>query len=380
MIREFKNILINVNSRKILLPWLILILAIVILCGFYLAAYFRDEITLEANGSIDVGFRVFYLENDIFEENPIPYNLFFLKSFTDFYEINSSFSASFSEELNLYYTYTATKRLVIRYIQTGDANLNPVVFEESYVLSEVSGSTMADSLNFYGSNNSPGGSYFISPRPHIESYLNFVAYQEQQMIDEGMVAINIRGFSAELLVDFTYSIIAPDAGLNEVLTRGYRIPLSTEIYSFISTGTPNFDTVINLTERTTELTLPIIILFVAVFSGSIFGLCHTLKRLMADPNEYFRELNDLLKKYSNEIVASPSLDLSHYTILTVHEFDELLKLAVNLNSHIMCCHNEKQASFATIVKKYAYMYTITNPEIENIQTIEGAGTAGAIAP
>jgi hypothetical protein len=52
----------------------------------------------------------------------------------------------------------------------------------------------------------------------------------------------------------------------------------------------------------------------------------------------------IFKKYAAEIVTSDvPLILDNYRLVPVGVFQELLKLAINLNKHIMCCHNENAA-------------------------------------
>ena len=331
-----------------LIPVTLMIVALV-----YLFVNLREDIAVYASGHQHLDFRVFYLDNIIFSENPIPRNLDFLMSYTDYIEIENGFTANFSEEMIIQYSYRAEKRMVIR--QMG-ADAHRIVFEEVYLMSEASGETTADRLHF------GGDIYTIFPKEHIGLYFEFVEDQARQMAEENVIAQGVRGFTADLLIDFTYTIGSPEFGLNEQITRGYRLPLTTEVYTLYTTGMTNFEWQETLTARN-EITLPVAVIFVAVFILSLYQLLRTIKKLMADPNKYRQEVNDILRKYAYEIVVyEEPAELARYPLRTVQEFDELLKLAVNLNKHIMCYKNDTYAEFVTIVDEYACVYVINYDE------------------
>ena len=330
-----------------------IILALVVVGIIHLAAYFREDITVSASGHQNLAFRVFYLENDIFDENPMPPNLNFLISYTDYIEIDSSFTASFSEEMQIYYSYHAEKRFVIRYMGALTGDLNGIVFEEVIPLSETRGELVSDRLDFNR------GTYTVFPKDHIGLYFEFVEDQLRQMAEENVVAQGLRGFSADLLIDFTHIIQAPGFGLNEVVTQGYRIPLTTEIYTLSMTGRSNFDWAGNVAGSGATITLPRVVIFVAVFALSVFGLLYTIKLMRSDCDKKRREADSILKKYSSEIVIYENpVDLEKYKTMTVPDFNELLKLVINLNKHIMCYRDKTQTQFVTIVDGYACLYTI----------------------
>lgn len=342
-----------------LIPSILLILVLMVFIISYWVSS-RQNRFVEMSGRVDLDFQVFYLENDIFPDNPVPRNLAFLMSFTDFIEVGSRFSAQFSEETEIHYNYSATKRVVIRYMSTTDGNLNPIVFEASYPLSESEGILTSRSINFpLRGGNGPGGTYTIFPKEHIDYYLEFVAAQALQMEEENIIARGMRGFSSELFIDFTYDIYVPDWDLRESVTLGYRLSLSSEVYSFIVTGDAAFGRVENLAAQPRQLTLPAAIVIVALFALGVYGVFSSIKKLQRDTDENRQEVADILKKYANEIVISKDSPLlSQYTLMRVSDFEELLKLAINLNRHIMCCYNDEQAEFALVIENYAYYYCI----------------------
>lgn len=206
----------------------IILLALLIVAVSFLFSHFRGDNIVSASGRQHLDFRVFYLDNDIFSDNPIPQNLDFLMSYTDYIEIDSGFTANFSEETAIYYSYLAEKRLVFRHTGTADANLNRIVYEEIFTLSEASGEVTANRLYFEAENNGePGGSYTIFPKEHVVTYLEFIEDQARQMETANMIAQGFRGFSAELWVDFTYTIYAPGF---EMRSR-YRLSCFLSYYS-----------------------------------------------------------------------------------------------------------------------------------------------------
>lgn len=363
--------------KKTLLYWqfavsTILILALFILLAIYMTALMRGETGTEVSGRAHLDFRVFYLENDLFEENPIPRNLHFLMSFTDYIEVDSRFSALFEDDVHIYYEYTATEHLVIRYMATGDANMNPIVFEEQWVLSDVSGSIFARYLNSVTNTGNIGGSYTIYPRPHIETYLDFIAAQARQMYTENIIARGIRGFSAELFVNFSFVVTVPELDFSQTVYHGYRFSLSTEVYSLVLTGHPAFTETIALTVVNLPFTMSffMVVFLAAVFVLSVYCFCLGVKGLHADPNEHKRKAKTILKRYAGEIIERDvPLNLEYYEIFRVDAFEELLKLAINLNRHVMCHHNDKQAEFAVIVEEYAY-YFVIDFDIERSADVE----------
>ena len=327
----------------------------------YLVAYFREDTTADASGRADVAFRVHYLENDFFPTNPLPRHLHYLISFTDFFEVDSRFSAQFSEEVEVHYMYTAEKRFVIRHMSTGDANLNPMVFEETHVLSTIQGIVTTDGLNFSPNGNGAGGTYAIFPKDYTELYFDFVAAQARMMEQENVIAQNLRGFTAELFIDFVYRITIPEWDIIETVRQGYRIQLSNEIYSFVMTGNSgaSFTRSITINNGPQQLSIFWIIVFVAIVSGSVYALLVGLSKLLADPNERKRMIKMILKKYANEIVVSDMpLPLAQFNIMRVEEFESLLKLAINLGKHIMCYSCDEYAEFAVTVEGNAYYFKI----------------------
>ena len=341
-----------------LVPWIVFIMTAVVIGSLYVVSHLHVNTILESSGRANVDFRVFYLDNSIWEVNPLPRDLHYLMSYTDYIEVSNSFTADFSETVEIHYTYTATERLVIQHLETSDSNLNPVVFEETWELSEGRGTIIADKIELNISSGPGKHTYTIFPRPHVEQYLTFIEEHEEQAERESILPVRHRGFSAELFTDFTFTVHLPEHGIHETLTYGYHIPLSNEVYTFNVTGTPNFERVDDINRASAQITIPLIIIYVITLGAASFGLYRTIKRLNAEPNEFRREAMSILKKYSNEIVISDPPDLSQYKVMVVEEFESLLRLAINLNKHIMCYHDEEQAQFVTIVHEHAYQHVL----------------------
>jgi len=324
----------------------------------YLRMYFSEDIIVSASGRQILDFRVFYLENEFFDENPIPQHLNFLISYTDYIEVDNSFTANFSEDMDIYYSYRAEKRLVIQYNVN---NLNHIVFEKVYPLSEISGVIRANALAFdTGDDGSPSGTYTIYPKDYIELYQGFIEEHISKMETENTIAQGLRNFSAELFISFAHSIYAPYFDLDETLQQSYQFSLSAEIYSFEITGESTFEWENDAPSQVAEISLPIIISFIAVFALSVLGLLYSIREWMADPNPYRQKVNNIMQKYSSEIVVyDKPVDLRQYTPIAVQDFPELLKLAINLNKHIMCYKDKTHAEFVTIVDGYACTYRIS---------------------
>jgi len=327
----------------------LIILSLAVLITLYLVAYFADDTVVRVTGNANIDFRVFYIENILYEENPIPNNLHFYISFTDFIEIDSGFVLQISDEADVYYRYTATERLIIRYISSVDGTENPIMFEETRFLSEASGSASGYKINL------PGGTYTINPQRQIYRYHEITAETFRQLDEH----LGFRGLSADLFIDFTYVIQIPSLGISRTITGGYRLPLGMEVYTLSLTGTQNFSDYVNIEESLFEPTMLVVIASVAALIISGFCLFVGIKKIQTDPNIYRNEAKFIIKKYDNEIITSSiPLPLSAYTHIPVGDFRELLKLAINQGEHIMCYHNSDLAEFAVIIKEHAYYYLI----------------------
>ena len=338
----------------------LLLIAVVIFAFVHIFARpdTQDGFTVSGNTTSD--YRVFYLPNEFWPDNPVNHNLGFLMSFTDFIEVDSRFNAQLDGDAEIFYSYNAVKTFVIRYMGSVDGTINPVVFREVFELSQASGSAHTDRLSF-PNGTGISGTYTIFPKDYTDLYLNFVAAQGQQMRDENVIATGLRGFSAELLIDFTYNIRIPEKSINETVALGYRLSLTTEVFTLTTTGNVGSTFSITIGEGGEPAPVALFtIVILVIFAGlGVYGLVRGLDRFNADPNPRRREANTIIKKYSNEIVVSDTLlSLQEYKALVVKDFETLLRLAINLNKHIMCYNDDNRADFAVIVDSYAYHFGI----------------------
>jgi len=367
----------------------IIILAQTVVAVLYLLEHSDDDVVVWLSGEHSLDFQVFYFEDTHFGKNPNPIcqSQDFLMSHTDYIEIYSSFTIDVSERMDLYYSYSAQARLVIRNIATTDGSSGNIVFQEVFPLNDLTGQIAADQLstrvimdngsliniyqfrfNAQDSDYAPDGMFRIYPAEFIEKYIEFIEshsqqleYQSQQLGIGNVIAQGLRGFSAELVVDFKFGIRSGSAGmgLNQVATYGYHFPLTTEVFNLATAGTPNIEWERIVIANSGGATLPIIVIFVIIFAASVFGVIYNLRQFTANTNLHQREADEILKKYSNEIVVyDKPVNLTQYESIPVQEFGELLKLAVNLNKHIMCYRDDLHTSFVVIVDNFACLYTI----------------------
>jgi len=266
--------------------------------------------------------------------------------------MQNQFSASFNEEVEINYNYTAVQTFVIRYRGTVNGVSSPVVFRSTKNLSNTEGTVVGNRIA------TDNNVYEIFPKEYTELYLQFVLDHNALMTQENVIASNSRGFSAEMQVDFTYNINVPNWNLNETMTETTRFALSSEVYNFMSSG----NAVLNYSLSTInqrELSLPIIILFIVALSLAGFALIISFSKIKVDPNVKRQELLTILKKYKDEIVISERTPLTQYHLLMpVERFDELLKLSINLNKHIVCYQDGEASEFFVLIGDYAYYYII----------------------
>jgi len=333
----------------------------VIIATHNVAPFFQGERDSFASGRNDMGFRVYYLESELTVENPIPNNLHFLMSFTDYIEIENNFHAQFAEPTEIHYSFTAIQKFIIRNAGTVNGNLDPIVYEKSIVLTETNGKCITSYLSFTSENDEhPGGTFVIYPKSHIDAYREFVEIQARQMDIENVTVQGGRYFSAELSVDFSYMLWLPEVDHRENNSAGFIIPLSNEVFAFSETGSPSFNVNLNSSYAQGSINLLVIAVTLALIIVSIAGIIRSIQMLQANPNPFSQEAISILSKYQDEIVCTDSpIDVSPYISLKVTDFKELLKLSVNLNKHIMGFIDGERSEFCVVVDNYAYLYKVS---------------------
>jgi hypothetical protein len=322
-----------------------------LLAAVYLLSFTAPDAALYASGKNNAGFRVYYLDNDVYGAGPAPLNLFYLISFTDRIEIVNSFSAEFSQDIDISYSYSAVATLRVKYINSSGST-DPAVYEEKRTLAEDSGAVFGNAVQF------PNSVYTVDPREYIDIYKRFITRQRDQMVNEDVITDRTPMFTADLLIDFIYTVSDPLTGLNEMLTRGCEIPLTSEVYCVNFTGTPSFD--VNLALRSFTMPAPAVLALIALwFAVNIFGLCRCLLVLASDDNVFRRELKKIISKYSDDIIITTEpADFSGLKTADVAEFRELIKLAAGEGKHIQCYRDEGRAEFHTVSDGCAYRFSL----------------------
>jgi len=185
------------------------------------------------------------------------------------------------------------------------------------------------------------------------------------MEKENVLSARSLEFSAELLAEFTYHIKFAETGASETIRGRLMIPLSDEVFSPEISGAPVTEIVVPL--RVFSMPGPkVIVALVLLTVALVAGICFGVYRFRREKHPGRREFASILKKYSDEIVFSDSqVDLMKYQIIEVEEFTELLKLAININKHILCFHNDEKAKFSVIADGFAYCHQLSfEPENE----------------
>jgi len=334
------------------------ILVTVFLAFKYIRSFSASNGTVYVSAKNNINYRVHYKENDFFPSGVRPVGLNYLISFTDYIEIENSFTADFSRSVDASYQYSATETLLIKHQKGSDRNNNLIVHREKNILSEANGSAAGEQIVFNAADAEHSGAFIIIPKEYIDIYRQFVNAQRAQMQKENAVTEKTLNFSAELLVDFTYDIQIAGSGVTQSLTRGVCIPLSNEVFSFEETGAPMAETQILLREMR-QPGIFISVLTVLWFCANIFGVCYGIRQLTAKKDVYEHKLKRILGRYPDEIVIVENpADLTKFTVEPVKQFEELLKLAVNFNRHIRCYHNNERAEFCIFADGFAYCYKL----------------------
>ena len=364
---------VRVSKNKVSHLLVLVVCGLLLLCVlaaglFLLVSSLREDVstTFDMSGTNSISFDVHYLQNEMWDDNPIPRDLFFLMSFTDHIEVKNSLQVSLSESSRIYYTCRARVTLDINYAGNVGGLVNPPLLREQHTLYETSGHVDSHYVHITGIGADSHDYFRIDPRPYIETYFMFANAQRRQMEREGLMVLGFRGLSAELLIEFDHTVSVPQMEVFRQTTRGYRIPLTNEVYTLHTTGGPE-----SFGESISVLTMPggieprgsVILLLVLAGVLSSAGVAYSLSKLLSDPNEKRRMAKKLLRKYAAEIVTSDTMyDLTGYKVMPVVDFLELLKLSVNLNRHIMCHHDKNAAHFAVTVDNWAYTLDIEYSE------------------
>jgi len=338
--------------------FLVFICAQFIIWTFVIVLVSGKPVMFNARGENRVTYDIVYLDNDIFSDEVRPQGTYDLLSYTDYIELNNSFSAEFSEESDTSYWYTAKETFIIKHQRTSDNNTNPIVYSKETILSELAGSVKGESMHFGGENeNTPGGLYVVDFDEHIKLYEDFIN-QHQRMLDTRDFNIdkNVH-FTAELLIEFTYDI--KSGGISQAVTRGVRFPISLEVYLPEFTGNQSFSSSVETGRINRNLTALTIVKLCLWLAANIFGIYFGIRKLLSYKSKQIREADKILNKYSDEIIMSEiPLDLSAFKIIPVPQFKELLKLAITINKHILCYNNNDKVDFCVCVDGYAYRFGI----------------------
>jgi len=328
-----------------------------------------DEALASININHNLSFNVYYLENDMFEDNPVPINFNFLMSFTDYILINDSLMVTVSEPMEIRYDFNVVKRLAITSLDASSIAGEAIVFEQSAILAQGSGqdySTFVQISSHLGLENAEDG-IAVFPREHINQYMHFVEYHLQQMIREDVMALGGRNFGAELHVDFVYNIHLPSINHRESSVRSISIPLSGEVYDLAASGDTFIERIITLPRQDYvsghEEAPPVLVYVAGVLAGlagltwSVLMFIKALGEKAEGKAEYERE--QIIKKYSdNIIVAHNPVDFSDKTVVVLKEFKEMLKLSMWFNRPIIYCKGLRGVDFVIVDEAFVYVHNI----------------------
>ena len=219
-----------------------------------------------------------------------------------------------------------------------------------------------------------GDAYTVHLDVYLDYYNDFIDAWIRRTYNESAVRQNIQRISAEIVIDFTYSInVHRTYNINahrfniEPVSQSLVIPL-TEIYNITITDSPGFEVMAATSrgrqdDRVQDNRLAVMLgalVFCVVFALCIIVLTRGIKKLKADPNEGRQKVSELLKTHSSIIVdLLDAPDLTKYSVLRVREFNDMMTLADTLSRPIMVHRNEEEARFVVTSEGYAYCHTVS---------------------
>jgi len=315
----------------------------------------------------DLNFNVHYINNNMFDENPIPSNFNFLMSFTDHILINDRFGLSINQASNIYYDFTTYKRLVVT---AADSGLT--VFEQSTVLDEGSGHDYGTHIQISNTGNflDENAGFAISPTNYFSWYEQFTNYHQHQMIIGNPADLGEdRKFYAEIHIDFLYNIFLPEFNHRESSTRGIIIPLSNEVYNITTSGEPSRE--INVSQSGNESILSGITSVVVFAIGSLTCLSALIWSFVMfikndDGNGKLKKKQIIKKHSANLIAIDRPVDLSNKSTATVKDFREMVKLSTWLNKPIIYT-DARDTDFVLVTEDLTYIYNTDQAELETIE-------------
>jgi len=334
-----------------------LILGTVFSC-LYVFGYVSPENSIHVTEKNTVNYRLHYTDSEHFDLSgyfgPSDERSHFLLGYTDYIEILNSYTADFDKKMSVSYDYKAVKTLVIRYMKANGNAENPVVMTKEYPLDASSGQDMTDQLSF--TNNL----YRVDLRPFQETYLGFVM-EESERISVGIQPEQKLLFSAELQIDFIYTLKNSAYKMDETITRGLIIPISDEVYSISFTGTQAV--AYDVPERSINMpALPTALSLSAGFILMGVGLAYGLHALFGSDGSFRAEVNKIIRRYNDDVVlTSSSANLDQCERIAVVKFKELLKISINLSKPITCYQDmqTEEALFFILCDGYVYEYKVT---------------------
>ena len=318
----------------------------------YSTRFVVEPVQLSGTGRVHNEFRVFYIENTLFPENPIEQSLHFLRAMTDYIEVDSGMSLHFDLPSDTVYSYRALMRLVV------SASDTEIVYIVEKQLSEAEGQAFGTRLNFGPDTGpgEPGGTYVIRLPEYVALYNNFL--EEYTLISGLELSAVERFFNVQLSIEFTYAISSPAMGIDSVSTTGFNIPIASSVFTLTPFGDGSVSGSVMIQPPAPDIQAHFLILYALGFIAAGVLLFFGIRRGVIIENPEREHVESILKKYASEIVMSKSkLEFQHYEIFNVVEFDELAKLSMNFNKHIMCYDSNDQVEFGCIVDNIAFCYT-----------------------
>lgn len=320
----------------------------VLIVAFVEHSYYEPQLAVSGTNSMD--YRVFYKDSEFFEANPVTSDLLLLV-YVDYIEIDNWLDIQFNENVDIDYTYTATERLVIHHGTDIRPGVATSVFEAESTLAYAAGSHSGDRWRF------PRQVYAFDLMDYIDEYRAFAYEYKVQEASRGFEPTNMRGFSAELFVDFTYTI--EGAGLSEVSAVGYRIPISSGAFTISQAGSPVIQVIPPTNIFASHVPPSQTVISVLLFGLGVFGLLYNIKLIALDRDPNRREVRGIIRKYSSGIIENINpVNKSGCNIVHVEDFDALLKLSVVHSGHIDFYHDKNAAEFTVLMGDRLYYYPV----------------------
>ena len=125
--------------------------------------------------------------------------------------------------------------------------------------------------------------------------------------------------------------------------------------------------IVNRYNASDNIEVGISIIVTLILAGLIAALTLALRELFKDKDDYRREVNKILRRFSDEVVVANEGVEFDYPSSLVADFKQLIKFSQNLSKPIVYIEKPDRAQFYILCDNVVYKYEIKKPELNTVE-------------